>query len=45
MTRLSFPYFMNREAVDYMIQAVLMVARDGWKLLHQVYRVPVWIKP
>jgi hypothetical protein len=27
---------MNQEAVDYIIQAVAMVARDGWKLLPQV---------
>lgn len=38
MTRLSFPYFMSQEAVDYIIQAVAMVAKHGWKLLHQVAR-------
>ena len=36
MTRLSFPYFMSREVVDYIVQAVTMVAKQGWKLLHQV---------
>ena len=36
MTRLNFPYFMNETAVKYIIEAVKMVARDGWKLLPQV---------
>lgn len=36
MTRLSFPYFMSREAVDYITQAIAMVARDGWRLLPDV---------
>lgn len=36
MTRVSFPYFMNQEVVDYIIRAVIMVAKDGWKLLSQV---------
>ena len=40
MTRLSFPYFMNRATVDYVIKAVAMVAKHGWKLLPQViYRI------
>ena len=37
VTRLSFPYFMDNEAVDYIIQSVVMVAKYGWKLLPQVY--------
>ena len=36
MTRLNFPYFMNEMAVKYIIEAVKMVAREGWKLLPQV---------
>lgn len=36
ITRLSFPYFMSREAVDYVTQAVAMVARHGWRLLPDV---------
>ena len=36
MTRLNFPYFMNETAVKYIIEAVKMVAREGWKLLPQV---------
>ena len=37
VTRVSFPYFMREETVDYVIEAVRMIARDGWKLLPQVY--------
>ena len=36
MTRLSFPYFMSRDTVNYVIKAVAMVAKHGWKLLPQV---------
>ena len=36
MSRLGFTYFMSDEAVDYIIKAVAMVARHGWKLLPQV---------
>ena len=36
MTRLNFPYFMNEMAIKYIIEAVKMVAREGWKLLPQV---------
>ena len=36
MVRVNFPYFMDREAVDYIIKAVVMVAKNGWKLLSQV---------
>ena len=36
MTRLNFPYFMNEQAVQYTIEAVKMVALEGWKLLPQV---------
>jgi tRNA(Ile)-lysidine synthase TilS/MesJ len=33
--RLSFTYFMSQEAVDYIITAVAMTAKHGWKLLPQ----------
>lgn len=36
VTRLSFPYFMSEEGVDFVIEAVKMTAREGWKLLPQV---------
>ena len=36
VTRLNFPYFMSDETVNYVIQAVAMVAKHGWKLLPQV---------
>ena len=36
MSRLNFPYFMNEQAIVYIIEAVKMVAMDGWKLLPQV---------
>ena len=36
VTRLSLPYFMSDETVDYIITAVAMTARHGWKLLPQV---------
>lgn len=36
VTRLSFPYFMSEEAVEFVIEAVKMIAREGWKLLPQV---------
>ncbi len=32
-SRLNFPYFMSHDSVDYIIKAVTMVAREGWKLL------------
>ena len=32
-TRISFSYYMSKEMVNYMIQAVDMVAREGYKLL------------
>ena len=35
--RVGFNYFMSENTVDYLIQAVNMVASDGWKLL-QSYR-------
>ena len=37
VTRVSFPYFMSEEAVQFVIEAVKMTARDGWKLLPQVH--------
>ena len=36
MTRLSFPYFMSQEPIDYVIEAIIMIAQHGWKLLPQV---------
>ena len=36
VTRVSFPYFMSEEMVDFIIEAVKMTAREGWKLLPQV---------
>ena len=36
LTRLSFPYFMSEEAVQFVVEAVKITARDGWKLLPQV---------
>ena len=36
VTRLSFPYFLSQSAVDYVIKAVTIVAKHGWKLLPQV---------
>lgn len=36
VTRLSFPYFMSDDAVDYVINAVTLIAKHGWKLLPQV---------
>jgi selenocysteine lyase/cysteine desulfurase len=33
MTRLGFTYFMTEQEVDYIIEAVAMVAKHGWKLL------------
>ena len=37
MTRLSFPYFMSQEAIDFVVKAVSMIAIHGWKLLPQVH--------
>ena len=39
VTRVSFPYFMSEEVVEFVIEAVRMVAREGWKLLPQVVRL------
>ena len=36
MTRLSFPYFLRQEVVEYIVRAVLVIAEHGWKLLPQV---------
>ncbi|PIE27150.1 MAG: aminotransferase [Micrococcales bacterium] len=33
--RLSFNYFISDAVADYIIEAVLMLAREGWKLLPQ----------
>lgn len=35
-TRLNLPYFYEDEVIDYIIEAVDMVTRHGWKLLPQV---------
>ena len=34
--RLNLPYFMCDDAVEFVLQAVKMVAQYGWKLLPQV---------
>ncbi len=39
MTRVNFPYFMKADTVNYIIEAITMVAKHGWKLLGQV-RLP-----
>ena len=31
--RLNLPYFMSDEEIEFVIEAVKMVASDGWKLL------------
>lgn len=33
--RLNLPYFMSDDAVDFVLEAVKMVAEHGWKLLPQ----------
>ncbi|XP_068718445.1 uncharacterized protein [Montipora capricornis] len=33
--RLNLPYFMSEDAVDFVLEAVKMVAEHGWKLLPQ----------
>ncbi|KAJ0395258.1 hypothetical protein ATCC90586_003965 [Pythium insidiosum] len=32
-SRVSFPYFMSEDEVDYVLQAIHFVAKHGWKLL------------
>ena len=34
--RVSLPYFMNDKTVDFVLNAINMVATHGWKLLPQV---------
>lgn len=34
-TRMSFPYFMDANEIEYILQAVHFVANEGWKLLPQ----------
>ncbi|KAG8224975.1 hypothetical protein J437_LFUL003353, partial [Ladona fulva] len=34
-TRISLPYFMNEEEVGFVLEAIKMVATEGWKLLPQ----------
>lgn len=36
MTRLCFPYFMSKEAVEFVVKAVSLIAERGWRLLPQV---------
>ena len=31
--RLNFPYFLDSDTVEYVINAVNRIAEDGWKLL------------
>ena len=33
-TRVSFSYYMDMETVNYMIEAIDLIAREGYKLLH-----------
>jgi selenocysteine lyase/cysteine desulfurase len=33
--RVSFPYFFNDAMVDYVVNAVLLVADHGWRMLNQ----------
>lgn len=34
-SRVSFPYFMDDDEVDYILEAIAFVAEDGWKFLPQ----------
>ncbi|TMW64526.1 hypothetical protein Poli38472_011406 [Pythium oligandrum] len=34
-SRLSFPYFMDDEQVDYILEAIHFIAEDGWRFLPQ----------
>ena len=34
-TRLSFPFDLSGEEVDFIIEAVKMIAKDGWKMCWQ----------
>ena len=40
--RLNLPYFMSDHAVDFVLEAVKMVAEHGWKLLPQVNGTKSW---
>ena len=40
--RLNLPYFMSDDAVDFVLEAVKMVAEHGWKLLPQVNEAKSW---
>jgi selenocysteine lyase/cysteine desulfurase len=33
--RVNFNYFISENVLDYILEAVHLVARDGWRLLHQ----------
>lgn len=37
LTRLSLPYFLSQEVIDYVVKAVVMVAEHAWRLLPLVY--------
>ena len=39
MVRLSFPYFMGWDSIEFVVKAIELVARCGWKLLPQVETV------
>lgn len=34
--RINLPYFMDEETVQFVLEAVKLVAKEGWKLLPQV---------
>jgi hypothetical protein len=36
MTRLSFTYFMSKETINFIVEAVKLIAIHGWKMLPQV---------
>ncbi|KAF6216838.1 hypothetical protein GE061_001188 [Apolygus lucorum] len=41
-TRLTFPFFMSESEVAYVLEAVKMVATEGWKLLPQYVLNPIY---
>jgi hypothetical protein len=34
--RINLPYFMDEETIQFVLEAVKLVAKEGWKLLPQV---------
>lgn len=39
IARLNIPFFMDPQTMDFVIEAVTLVAREGWKLLPQVQSI------